>query len=235
MKRWVWVLSLVMVVALTGCIKMEQDITLNKDGSGNVTFMYGMSEQTINQMKAMAEMGKSMGEQEGVEAPDDDNPFEFDVDKVKKKFEAMKDKGISLKSVKTSTKDGWKYMNISFDFKDIALMNEAEVMGESPLTITKNADGNYVITSRMSGDDMGAGEAGEEQMKAMLPMLAGMRIAVKVNTPGAIISTTAPVKGKNFAEWVFDVDKDPDSILKMSKTKMEIVFDGKGCTIPEVK
>ena len=58
MKKWIWVLSLVAVVALTGCIKMEQDITLNKDGSGNVKFVYGMSEQTIKQMEAMKEMSR---------------------------------------------------------------------------------------------------------------------------------------------------------------------------------
>ncbi|MDP8214862.1 MAG: hypothetical protein RAO92_08800 [Candidatus Euphemobacter frigidus] len=231
MKRWAWVLSLLMVVAFSGCIKMEQDITLNKDGSGSVEFMYAMSEQTINQMKAMAQMGK----QEGEEAELDDNQFEFDEAKVKSKFEAMKEQGIVLKNVETTTKGGWKYMNIAFDFKDISKLNDAEAMGDSPITITKNADGNYVITSKMSGDEMGGGEADTEQMKAMLPMLAGMRVAMKIHTPGAIISTTAPIKGKDTAEWIFDVDKDPDSVLNMSKSKMEIVFDGKGCTIPEVK
>ncbi len=232
MKKWIWVFSLIAVVALTGCIKMDQDITLNKDGSGNVKFTYGMSEQTINQVKAMAEMNRQT---EGEEQTEESNPFEFDEAKVKKEFEALKDKGITLNSVKTTTEDGWKYMNVDFDFKDIAQLNDADVMGDSPIMISKNDAGNYVITSKMSGDEMGGGEENAEQMKAMLPMLAGMRIALKINTPGPIISTTAPVKTADSAQWVFDIDKDPDSILNMSKTKMEVVFDGKGCTIPELK
>lgn len=229
MKKWTWVFGLAAVLALSGCIKMDQDITLNKDGSGNVKFMYGMSEQTINQMKAMAQMG---GE-EGVEV-DSDSPFEFDEQKVKKEFEDLKDRGITLKSVKTETKDGWQYMHIDFDFQDVSKLGESEVMGDSPVTIAKNADGNYVITSKMGGDEMGMGEGNEEQMKQMLPMLAGMRMALKVTTPTKIISTTAPIKTDNSAQWVFDADADPNSILKMGQTKMEIVFEGAGVTIPEI-
>ncbi|MEA1928288.1 MAG: hypothetical protein U9N73_08770 [Candidatus Auribacterota bacterium] len=232
MKKWIWVLSLVAAIALSGCIKMEQDITLNKDGSGNVKFVYGMSEQTIKQMEAMKEMSKSMAE-EGAEAPEDDNQFEFDEDEVRKEFEAMKEQGITLNSVKSTKKDGWQYMNIDFDFKDVSKLDDTPVFEN--VSIIKNAEGNYVITSLMDNDKMGGGEAEKEQMKAMLPMLSGMRIAIKINTPNAIISTTAPIKSKDSAEWVFDVDKDPDSILNMSSTKMEVVFDGAGCIIPEVK
>ncbi|MFH1038525.1 MAG: hypothetical protein V1789_07670 [PVC group bacterium] len=231
MRKWIWFFSLIAAVALAGCIKMDQDITLNKDGSGSVKFMYGMSEQTINQMQTMSEMNK----QEGDDQPEDDNPFEFNEEKVKKEFAALKDKGITLKSVKTTTENGWKYMHVEFDFKDISQLNDADVMGDSPITIAKDAAGNYVITSKMTGEEMGAGDADAEQMKAMLPMLAGMRMALKVTTPGKIISTTAPIKTADSAQWVFDIDKDPDSVMNMSKTKMEIVFDGTGCTIPEVK
>ncbi len=228
MKKWIWIFSLVAIIALTGCIKMEQDITLNKDGSGNVKFVYGMSEQTITQMEAMKQMSKS---EDGAEA-DDDNPFEFNEDEVKKEFEAMKDQGITLNSVKTTKEDGWQYMNIDFDFKDVTKLEDTSVFEN--VTIIKNAEGNYVVSSKMDSDDMG-GDAGAEQMKAMLPMLSGMRIAIKINTPNAIISTTAPIKSKDSAEWVFDVDKDPDSFLNMSKTDMEVVFGGDGCTIPEIK
>ncbi len=230
MRKWTWVLGLSAILALAGCIKMEQDITLNKDGSGNVKFMYGMAEQTINQMKAMSQMGA----EEGVEVESDDD-FEFDEQKVKDKFAELKDQGITLKSAKTETKGGWKYMHIDFDFADIAKLDNADVMGDSPFTITKNADGNYVVTSKMGGgDDMGMGDADPEQMKAMMPMLAGMRMAFKINTPTKIISTTAPVKSANSAEWVFDADTDPDSIIKMGQTKMEVVFEGAGVSIPEV-
>ena len=231
MKKWIWALSLVAIIALTGCLKMEQDITLNKDGSGNVKFVYGMSEQTIKQMESMKEMSKSMAK-EGEEA-EDDNDFEFDVDKVKKGFEEMKAQGITLNSATVTTEDGWTYMNIDFDFKDVSKLDDTPVFKN--VSIIKNADGNYVITSKMDSNNMGGGDAGAEQMKAMLPMLSGMRIAIKINTPNAIISTTAPIKTKNSAEWVFDVDKDPDSFLNMSKTNMEVIFGGAGCTIPEVK
>ncbi len=230
MKKLSWVLGLVAILALAGCIKMDQDITLNKDGSGNVKFMYGMSEQTVNQMKAMAAMGAEEGEE-----PETDDLFEFEEGKVKEKFAELQDQGITLKSARTETKGGWKYMYVDFDFADVSRLNGTEVMGDSPFSIVKNDDGNYVISTKMGGDELGMGDADPEQMKMMMPMMAGMRMAFKITTPNKIISTTAPVKSSNSAQWVFDIDSDPDSILNIGKTKMEIVFDGTGVTIPEIK
>lgn len=230
MKKLSWVLGLVAILALAGCIKMDQDITLNKDGSGNVKFMYGMSEQTVNQMKAMAAMGAEEGEE-----PETDDLFEFEEGKVKEKFAELQDQGITLKSARTETKGGWKYMYVDFDFADVSRLNGTEVMGDSPFSIVKNDDGNYVISTKMGGDELGMGDADPEQMKMMIPMMAGMRMAFKITTPNKIISTTAPVKSSNSAQWVFDIDSDPDSILNIGKTKMEIVFDGTGVTIPEIK
>lgn len=230
MKKLSWVLGLAGVLSLTGCIKMDQDITLNKDGSGNVKFMYGMSEQTVNQMKAMAQMGAEEGED-----AETDDLFEFEEGKVKETFAELKDQGITLNNARTETKGGWKYMYIDFDFADVSKLNGTEVMGDSPFSIVKNYDGNYVISTKMGGDELGMGDADPEQMKMMMPMMAGMRMAFKITTPNKIISTTAPVKSGNSAQWVFDIDSDPDSILNIGKTKMEVVFDGTGVTIPEVE
>lgn len=236
MKKWVWITSGLLVFALCGCLKLDQEITLNKDGSGRGKIMYAMSEQTIQQMKAMAEIAKQqMPGEEGQKAAEEDQ-FEFDEAKIKERFKALKDKGITLKSVKTETKDGWQYTYIDFAFKDISKLKEMESFKEDSFTITKNAEGNYVITMKMGGGEMGPAEAGAEQMKAMLPMFKGMRISMKFNTPGTIIETNAPIKGKKSAGLVIDVDKDPDSLFQMSKLgDIKIVFDGKGCTIPEVR
>ncbi len=234
MRKWIWIMGLVLAVALTGCIKVDQVITLNKDGSGNVKLTYGMSEQSIKQMEAMADMSKQMAEQQGEEAPEDEKPFEFDEDEIAQDFKDLAEEGITLNSVDVEEKDGWKYVNVDFDFADIGKLDSTDMFDDNPITLAKNADGNYVITADMSGGDMG-GDQNKEQMKAMLPMFKGMRIAMKLKTPTDIISTTAPIKEKQSAQWVFDVDEDPDSFLNMSETKMEVVFKGAGVNIPEMK
>lgn len=237
MKKWFWAIGLVAVLALSGCIKMDQDITLNKDGSGNAKIMLAMSQQTIQQFEAMAAMSEQMAEGQEGEAQEEDSPLDmFKSEKVKKEFEELKDQGITLNSVNVEDKEGWKYVYIDFDFEDIGKLQSTDMFEDQPVTITRREDGNYVITAKMSKSEMGAGgEQNKEQMKAMLPMFKGLRIAMKFNTPGDIISTTAPIKEARSAQWVFDVDKDPDSFLEMDQTKMEIVFDGAGCTIPEVQ
>lgn len=232
MKGAKWVLSLLVIFGLCGCVKVDQEITLNKDGSGRVSMMYAMSEQSIQQMEAMAEMMA----QQGGEGSQSDS-LNFDQAKVEKEFEGLKDKGIKLKSVKSEVKDGWRYIYIVFNFQDISRLKDTSLFKDSEMTITKNADGNYVISSVVSGQGMGPG--GENKMEdippQMMAMFQGMRIAMKFNTPGTIIETTAPIKGKKSAAWVFDVDKDPEALSKMSGKEMRIVFEGKGCAIPEIK
>jgi len=44
------------LLALTGCIKVDQTLTLNADGTGTLALRYGMSEQTLAQLKAMEQM-----------------------------------------------------------------------------------------------------------------------------------------------------------------------------------
>ena len=235
MKKYTWAIVSMIAVFAIGCLKMDQDITLNKDGSGEIRMVYGMSEQTINQMKAMAEMAKQMAPEEGKLETPNDEAFQFDPAQIREQFKGLKDKGITLKSIKTEKKDGWQYMSLRVAFKDISKLKDVPELGNSPITITKDAQGNYVISSGMGGDKMGQGMKNPEQMKAMLPMFKGMRVSLKINTPTKIIETNAPIKTRDSAQWVIDVDKDPDSLMKYSGQSMKIVFDGKGCTIPEVK
>jgi len=237
MKGAKWVLSLLVILGLCGCMKFDQEITLNKDGSGSVSMMYAMSEAVIQQMEAMAEMGKQMV-QEGAEIEEEDKPFEFDEAKIKEEFEGMKDKGIELTSVKSETKDGWKYTYVDFTFKDVGKLKELDEFKEDSFSIVKNPEGNYVITMKMGSVGTQAEPQDEAQLQQMMPMIQGqgMEVASKFTVPTKIIETNAPLKEGKSAGFEVDVDKDPDAFLALSKMgEVTIVFDGKGCSIPEVK
>ncbi len=216
------------LAVLFGCVKMEQEITLNADGSGSVNFMYAMGEQMIAQMEAMKEMAKDM---EGMEV--EDTGFEFDEAKVREGFEKYQELGITLNNVKTDTRDGWRYVHLDFDFQDISRLREVEGFGEINLRIRKNEDGDYVI-SYAAGDDHDMMDTDPDMMAMMLPMLKGMRVATRINTPTDIISTTAPIRTARSAAFVIDVDEDPDSVKQLQRMKFEVVFSGEGVEIPEI-
>jgi hypothetical protein len=235
--KLVRVLLVLLVAVAAGCIKVDQTLTLNKDGSGELAVSYGMSEQTIAQMEAMKEMSKNMAEANGEPVEDDDSPFDFNEDDVREQFAKLKDKGITLKSVKSETRDGWKYMNLVVAFKDMNALAETDFFSDSQLSLTKDADGNYVLLQK-SGD-FGMGEEGQspEQQKAMMeqmkPMFAGMRIAMTIKVPTKVLETNATEHNDNSASWIYDIDKDSDALSKM-QNDMKLVFVGKGVNLPVI-
>lgn len=235
MKKYAWMAVALIVAAACGCIKFDQSITLNKDGSGEAKVVYAMTQQTLDQIKAMEEAGKKMAEQGEGSMTSSESPFEFDKAKIEEQFKKYQDLKVTLKSATTEDKDGWKYMTVVMDFKDISKLKDTEIFKDSKISIVKDASGNYVVSAPMGTDKLGQTPENEEQMKAMLPMFKGMRLALTLNTPTDIIETTSKTKTARSASWVYDIDADPNALINMNKDEVKVVFDGKGVTIPEIK
>ena len=240
--RWIGIMGLALIVA--GCVKVDQTITLDKDGSGTLEMRYGMSEQTIAQLEAMQQMSQGMGE-EGAAGAEDESPFEFDEEQVRRDFEADKPEGVELVALSSENVGGWKYINMTLKFDDLEALKRTEFFEDSNLSLVRDGDGNYVLT-QTSGDDavgdmgdMGdMGGDGEEMqaqmMQQMSAMFAGLRIVTSVVVPTKIIDTNATEVEGDKASWVFDIDEDPAVLSKLDNTKMRVVFAGEGLSLPEV-
>jgi len=235
-----WIVVLAAVLALAGCIKVDQTVSINPDGSGTLDMVYGMSEQTIAQLEAMEQMAASM-KQEGMEVEaESDSPLDFDEAEVRKKFAEKKPEGVQLLDVSSESRDGWKYMNVKLAFDDLESLKNTEFFEDNELTITKNAEGNYVLVQKLGSEEMGmpagpqAGSEGaqgmdDKAMQAMATMLSGLRIAMTVAVPGEVIETNATQVEGNRASWVYDIDKDPQVLSKLGgKEELRLVFSGEG-------
>ncbi|MBK5970080.1 hypothetical protein Thiosp_03265 [Thiorhodovibrio litoralis] len=234
-----WMLVLVAALVLGGCVKVEQTLTLEKDGSGTLDVRYGMSEQTIAQMEAMQQMTESMG-QEAAEDSGSEPPFDFDEAEVREQFETEAPEGIELVSLSSESVDGWKYMNLKLTFDDLAALQQTDFFSDSELSLTKNADGNYVLVqSTGAGEAMpptppdGSDAAQNAMMQQMAAMFAGMRIATTVVAPSEVIESNATESDGREASWVFDVDEDPTVLSKLQNMTLRMVFKGKGVDISE--
>lgn len=235
--RWVWV-AVVAAVALTGCIKVDQTMTLQKDGSGTLNIRYGMSEQAIAQIEAMEQMSQAMGEQDGAEI-DNEAPFDFDFDEqqVREDFEAQNLDGVELLSAESEIADGWRYMQLTVAFDSLAALSKTDYFEDNELSLTKDAEGNYVLSQRSGdGDIVPDAEPAEQQqlMEQMAAMFAGMRLANRIVVPSEIIETNATELEGNKASWVFDIDEDPTVLGKLENLDMRVVFSSDGVSIPEL-
>lgn len=232
--RWLCIVAL--VFAVTGCIKVDQTLTLNKDGSGTLDMRYGMSEQAIAQVEAMEKMGQAMQENGG-EALDMDakRPFDLDFDeaKVREEFEAEGLEGVELVSVKSESVDGWRFMEMQLAFDNLTALKQTNYFDDSELSLSKDAEGNYVLTQR-STDNASAGDTEDmdpQMLEQMGAMFAGMRIANRFVVPTEIVETNATNVDGRSAAWDYDIGEDPAILTKLQNFDMRVVFSSEGASI----
>lgn len=229
---------LAIAFALTGCFKIDQTLTLNNDGSGVLEMRYGMSEQAIAQLEAMEKMAEAMGEDDGeAMTMDADTPFDmsFDEAQVREEFEAKGLDGVELLSATSETVDGWRYMQLIIRFDHLAALNQTEFLEDNPLSLTQNADGNYVLTQGdghgdANGDDTDS-ELEAQMLQQMAAMFAGLRIASRVVVPTAIIDTDATEVDGRTAAWIYDIEENPSVLTELQNITMRVVFSGEGVSI----
>lgn len=247
-----WLMVPAAILALTGCLKLDQTLKIEPDGSGTLEVVYGMSEQTLAQMEAMEKMAANVPEEAGVETQtQSDAPLEFNAAKIREDFEAKNLEGVELQEVSSEVRDGWKFMKVKMAFDDLASLQKTDFFEDSGMRIAKNENGDYVMTQTMgSGDSampMAAGEKPEDNamnspdenaavddkvLESMAAIFAGMRITLTVLAPSDIVETNATEVEGNRVSWVYDIDEDPKALSKLHRQEeMRVVFSGKGVDI----
>lgn len=81
------IILIVMLITLTGCAEINYEVKINKDGSGEISYIYGVSKELLNKINVTAdevveEMKKQAKESEyEVEAYEDENIAGFKANK----------------------------------------------------------------------------------------------------------------------------------------------------------
>lgn len=232
---------LMCVLALTGCVKVEQAFDIGKDGSATLEVSYSMSEMTVDRMKAMIKLKHGM--RMAVEDAEDTgpqwdelflNPIEV---KIRLNIEKYKDYGISLEKLKVETRNAWRHVHLKVRFDDIAKAAKADFFSEYGFSLTKTSDGNYVLHRDPPNDEpmTTVDMADPETLKTVTPVLSGFRVTLKVGVPGTILKTNAHQQGLNTAIWDFDFNQNINALLAYQKQALDIAFEGKNLELPQVK
>jgi hypothetical protein len=227
---------------VSGCIQVDETLTLEKNGSGNLEIIYSVPEQTISQMKAMFKLREQMAALSGepaVETREDVfekiffDPSEDSIRRELKKYEPL---GITISTLKIESRNSARNVNLKVAFTDLPRLSKADFFPDHGFTLIRAQNGNYLFSRAPQGEhgyevqDFGPGTSG-----LLSPILGGFRVAIKVTTPGKILETNASRKTLYNAAWVFNYDKDPDAITALQKQYLKIVFDGTGLNLPDVR
>ena len=176
---------------LVSCIEYTEKMKLNSDGSGEITFAIGISEDLLK-----------MGE-------DSTQLDDFNPDKIKKDF-SNKD-GVKFVDSKTYNKDGNKWIEIKLEFESVEKLAQAStdstenlMIGDVSLKLNEN--GNWQFTRTLTGKNTSS-DSSNGDMMAM--MFSQYKWRYELELPSNIISTNADSADvdykNNIVKWTYSL------------------------------
>ncbi|HPF35681.1 MAG TPA: hypothetical protein P5571_08400 [Candidatus Krumholzibacteria bacterium] len=243
MKTIALLLAPVLLLSLGGCIQLQNQTTLNGDGSGTVSLDYTMSTEVEGAFKELQTLDGGMNEDMG-EVPMFDESFDKAALESK-----LKENGAKLTAFSNSVADGQRKVHIEISFKNPEGMEAAlggALAAGGALGLFKNQDGDYVLkgvpTPEAEGEDEAdeapaqedmakAMENAQKSMAIMGKLMAHMNeisMDMRITVPGDVLSHNAHTLDGRTCIWHIDSS---NMMSAQGMDEPEIVFSGKGLNI----
>jgi hypothetical protein len=152
--------AIILAVTLAGCINYDQQVDVNKNGSGKMIMHYSMAQQLVSMM--------SMGDQGGG-GSDQEMPFKLKEEEVKKDLAAQ---GVKVDKFETKTEGDQQHFYVHISFDNIANLNQTQTFKDMQFGWT-DADGVITYTQTLKGKPKKEGEADDPQAKQMAQAMFG--------------------------------------------------------------
>lgn len=231
------------MLAFPGCLKLEQVLTIGKDGSGTLDLSYSVTEQAATQIAQMLQfkekIDKITGDADTEKALDGYYTKLFMTpteEAFKREFKKYEKNGVTLNTIMVSAKEGKRSVKLKASFRSLAELQKADFFPQYGFSVKKlNDDSCFFFRDRMNRDDQTAPMlSDDQQMRVVQPFLSGFNVALRVVTPGKILKSNSASKALYTASWNFDLDTDADALLHLQNQQFKIIFDGKGMNLPNV-
>jgi len=227
----------------TGCLKVNQSLIINADGSGVLAVKYAVSNQAVRQLVAMRKLQQQMTLASGSQSQDDKEtgyayrflmPEESDLRREFEKYETL---GLKIEKLKVTTNGIWQNVEIKLRFDSLSNLAKTEPFAFVGFDLLKNSKGDYVFyrESRPPEGFTAPDLSNPTTARLLSPIFAGFEIHLSVKTPGQILRTNASRKSTYVSEWIYDFEKDPTVIAKIQTAKLVTIFDSTGLTLPEIR
>ncbi len=245
------------IMGLTGCVQMQSDTIIEKDGSGTATMTLSLSPGMAEAIKEMEELG--MNEGQDMDVPEFDQINKKDLEKV------AKGHGVKITRFDKDTADGNMKLDIGLAFKDLKGLSYVmgKIMGDNPgdgMGIFETADGNFLLKQaqydfpeepdtddEMTEEEIEAAkekvasiltdeEKAQKQMALMGKMMGAMGeldVKLTITVPGEVIESNAPTVEGNTSIWAINAG----NMMNQQDNDMEpvIKFASKGLKIKAIK
>ncbi len=222
---------------LAGCVTFHSSMVIKPDGSGTCTMTYSVSESV---KAALAEAGSLGGEGEDMPSIED-----FDRAEMEKR---AKENGVTISSFEHKTVDGREVLEIAMAFKNVTGLSRVMNVGggdSGVLTILRNGDGDYVLTSIPDPNPPAVTEEPEEApetpatpedpakamevMGKLMQSINELDVRMEITVPGDVLSSSAPTVEGRTSVWAINAA----NMMEAQNMSMEpeITFSKQGVNI----
>jgi hypothetical protein len=223
-----------------GCLQIDLALDLQPDGAGTMRLVYAMKRQAIAQVGAMQTLARqldSAGGKTGV-VEELDIPVLFDEAAIRQKFKAAAANGIKLEAIELRSRNEWQFVDLKVGFKSLDQLAGMSFFRDCAMQLKKEP-GAYRLT--LQGPNLGEGGpfpnmSDPATLRNLTPLLAGLDILIRVNTPTDVRQTNSGTSDSRRATWSFNFDKEP-RILEMfadsAKSRMIVSFSDEAVFLKE--
>ena len=243
MKTFCHLWLCLLVCLAPGCLRVENTLTIKKDGSGEIDLEYSVSESAIRQLKAMRKLQgqMAMAAEESV-ADDEETRYAYmflmpDEDQIRRECERYARHGITVDNLKIETRNAWRHVDMKILFTNLKGLAATDVFKYVGFALAKNSDGNYVFY-RAAEPKQGFNPPDCEDptvVRMLSPILGGFRVNLILKTPGRIVRTNASRKSGYTSIWTYDFERDPAAVVKIQTHRLITIFDSSGLDLPEIR
>ncbi len=236
-------LLLLAIVLAGGCIQMEHDLQIQGDGSAVYRLNYAITEQAINQFRAMFSLRRDLAMAEGSTPEPDPHPIimtflDPSTSTIREQLQPWQTYGVSIRTLRQNTRSLWRDFAIVLDIEDIGRLEEIPFLASHGFSLERNSAGQYIFNRAALVSEPGGipAQFSDRELEHIRPFLTGFNADVRVEVPGRITSTTAGRTSLQTAIWNFNFDRRPEAMHQLLQQQFHVVFQPPaGLSLPELQ
>ncbi len=184
-------------VCTTGCVHLEQEIRLDKGNTGSFSISFNVPKYVYTALK------------EFEDSPDNLQFIRFFDPRQGTEY-FPRNEGFKIKQYRVYERRNHVHVQIEGKITDLHRAFQSKKLGD--FLLIDNPDNTHRLKLKFEllkkptarGEQSAGSIANAQQAEDLKSLTSGMKLSLKIHVPKAIRSTTAPVKKKKIAEWVFD-------------------------------
>jgi len=206
-------------LCVSGCLHLEQAITIERDGSATFDFHYVVPEDTL---PAATAAQQQLERWQGLTPSESTSGLNwFLSERAARTY--FSGSGRKLEYYRSYSRNKHRHADLRVSVKSVLAALRSGQFGQ--FAIKQGEGGDYTFEAELASYPVEK-PLTREQLERLQVLTQGLSLRLGVVVPTEILTTTAPAVQKTTAVWHFEPDTDPSLLSRTPK--IQLTFSGKG-------